>query len=102
MSRGVGPGRGSDPEWLWLWHRRAAVAPMQPLAWESPYAADAALKTKTKTKTKTEHKTQPPHTKMETKTKNQKPFPFLLYHILTICLGYSPRKMTEVASCTYF
>ena len=33
-----------DPAWLWLWHRLAAVAPIRPLAWELPYAADAALK----------------------------------------------------------
>ena len=32
----------------WLWHRLAAVAPIQPLAWELPYAADAALKRKIK------------------------------------------------------
>ena len=31
---------------LWLWCRPAAVAPMWPLAWELPYAADAALKIK--------------------------------------------------------
>jgi len=29
---------------LWLWHRTASVAPTGPLAWESPYAATAALK----------------------------------------------------------
>ena len=31
---------------LWLWHRLAAVAPIRPLAWESPYAVGAALKSK--------------------------------------------------------
>ena len=30
--------------WLWLWHRPAAVAPIQPLAWELPYVMGAALK----------------------------------------------------------
>ena len=36
-----------DPAWLWLWLwcRPAAVAPSGRLAWEPPYAADAALKT---------------------------------------------------------
>ena len=35
---------------LWLW-RRLAVAPLtQPLAWELPYAAGAALKRKRKKK----------------------------------------------------
>ena len=29
---------------LWLWCRPAAVAMIQPLAWEPPYAAGAALK----------------------------------------------------------
>ena len=29
---------------LWLWHKPAAVAPFQPLAWELPYATSAALK----------------------------------------------------------
>ena len=33
---------------LWLWHRLAAVAPIQPLAWEIPYAEGAALKKKKK------------------------------------------------------
>ena len=29
---------------LWLWYRLAAVAPIQPLAWEPPYAMGTALK----------------------------------------------------------
>ena len=28
--------------WLWLWCRLAAIAPIQPLAWEPPYAMGAA------------------------------------------------------------
>ena len=35
-----------DPELLWLWHRLAAAAPIQPQIWELPYAADLALKIK--------------------------------------------------------
>ena len=35
--------RGSDPVLLWLWCRPLATAPIGPLAWESPYAMDAAL-----------------------------------------------------------
>ena len=31
---------------LWLCHRSAAEAPIQPLAWGLPYAADAAIKKK--------------------------------------------------------
>jgi len=42
MSYGVGRRRGLDPELLWLWRRLAATAPIQPLAWEPPYAAGAA------------------------------------------------------------
>ena len=41
---GVGLGCGLDPELLWLWHRPAAAAAIQPLAWEFPYAPGAALK----------------------------------------------------------
>ena len=44
VSRGVGHRHGSDPALLWLWHRPATTAPIQPLAWESPYAVGAALK----------------------------------------------------------
>ena len=33
-----------DPALLWLWWRLAAVAPIRPLAWEPPYAAEVALK----------------------------------------------------------
>ena len=32
--------------WLWLWYKLAATAPIQPLAWEPPYATCGALKTK--------------------------------------------------------
>ena len=34
MSYGVGYRRGSNLVLLWLWYRLAAVAPIQPLAWE--------------------------------------------------------------------
>ena len=47
MSCGVGRRGGSDPELLWLWCR--PVAPIGPIAWESPYAVGAALE-KTKKK----------------------------------------------------
>ena len=52
MSFGVVPRRGSDPELLWLWRRPAEVAPIQPIAWEFPYAAGAALKRQKKKKKK--------------------------------------------------
>ena len=37
---------------LWLWHRPAAIAPIGLLAWELPFAAPAALKSKKKKKKK--------------------------------------------------
>ena len=48
MSCGVGHRHGSDPTLLWLWCQVAAAAPIQPLAWEPPYAADASLKKQNK------------------------------------------------------
>ena len=48
MSCGVGHRHGLYPTLLWLWHKPAATAPIQPLAWELPYAAGAALKSKNK------------------------------------------------------
>ena len=42
---------------LWLWCRLVAVAPIRPLAWEPPYAAHVALKSKKKKKKKN-HKKQ--------------------------------------------
>ena len=48
MSCGVGHRRGSDLVLLWL----VAAALIQPLAWELPYAAGAALKCKKKKKKK--------------------------------------------------
>ena len=51
MSCGVGCRHGSDPALLWLWRRPGATAPIQPLAWEPPYAAGAAQEIAKKTKT---------------------------------------------------
>ena len=48
MNCAVGHRCGSDPAWLWLWHRTAAKAPVRPLAWKHPYAAGVALKGKKK------------------------------------------------------
>ena len=47
MSCGVGCRHGSDPMLLRLWYRLAAAGLIQPLAWDLPYAAGAALKSKT-------------------------------------------------------
>ena len=61
MSRGVGHRHGSGLAllWLWLWRRPAAIAPIQPLAWQPPCAAGAApvkAKRPKKTKNKTKQK----------------------------------------------
>ena len=48
VSCDVGHRRGSDPAWLLLCCRPAAVAPIQPLVWELPYATGVALKKKKK------------------------------------------------------
>ena len=47
MNFGVGCRLSSDPELLWPWYRPSAIALIRPLAWETPYAASAALKSKT-------------------------------------------------------
>ena len=44
MGCGVDPRHSLDL--VWLWHRRVALAPIGPLAWEPPYAPGAALKKK--------------------------------------------------------
>ena len=41
---GIGHRQGSDLALLWLWHRLAATALIRSLAWEHPYATNAALK----------------------------------------------------------
>ena len=51
LSCGVGRSCGSDPVLLWLWHRPGATAPIQPLAWEPPYAVGAAQEIATTTTT---------------------------------------------------
>jgi len=52
VSCGVGCRLGSDLALLWLWRRLVATAPIQPLAWEPPYAAGAAQEIATTTTTK--------------------------------------------------
>jgi len=52
MSFSIGHRCGLSPLLLWLWP--AAVALIQPVAWEFPYAAGEAPKTKKKKKKKEE------------------------------------------------
>ena len=56
MSCGVGCRLGSDPQLLWLWYKPAAAVPIRPLAWETPYASDAALKRQKKKENKKKEK----------------------------------------------
>ena len=51
MSRGVGFRCSLDLVLLWLWWRLAVITPSGPLAWELPYDAGAALKSKTNKQT---------------------------------------------------
>ena len=51
VSCGIGCRCGSDPALLWLCHRPAAAAPIEPLAREPPYAAGVALIKQNKIKT---------------------------------------------------
>ena len=55
--------QGSDSGLLWLWCRLATTAPIQPLAWEPPYAACVALKTNKQTN-KNPKKEGWPHTSL--------------------------------------
>ena len=58
MSCGLGRRQGFDLALLWLRCRPAAIALIVPLAWEPPYAADAALKKKKKKKKEEEKHTK--------------------------------------------
>ena len=50
---------------LWLWCRPAAATPIQPLAWELSYAADAASKKKKKKKKKRKQASKNEHSCQE-------------------------------------
>ena len=52
MSCGVGHRHGLDVAWLWVWCRPVATGPIEPLAWEHPYATDVTLKKQKKRKKK--------------------------------------------------
>ena len=58
MNSGVGCRHSWDPVLLWLWRRPAAVAQIQPLAWELLYAVGMALKNKKQNKTKQKKKSK--------------------------------------------
>ena len=50
MSCSVGYRHSSDVVLMWLWYKPVAIAAIQPLAWEPPYATGAALKRQKKKK----------------------------------------------------
>ena len=52
VSCGVGFRLGSDLMLLWLWCRRAATAPVGPLAWEHPHAVGSGPRKGKNTKKK--------------------------------------------------
>ena len=56
VSCGVGRRRGSHLALLWLWHRPVAIALIQALTWEPPYAVGAALKIQKKERKKEKKK----------------------------------------------
>ena len=60
----VGHRQTSDLALMSLWHRPATVAPIQPLAWELPYATGVALgkKKKAKERKKTRKQAKTPDT----------------------------------------
>ena len=45
-SCGIGHMCGSDPVWLWLWHRPSATALIRPQAWGLTFAMGVALSKK--------------------------------------------------------
>ena len=59
MNCSVSHRHGLDSELLWPWCWLAAVALIQPLAWELSYAAGAALKDKKQTKQNETNKKPP-------------------------------------------
>ena len=62
VSCGVGRRHGLDPVLLWLWCKAAATDPIQPLAWELPYALSTALKSK---KPKPKQQQKPPKSMLQ-------------------------------------
>ena len=60
VSYGVGHRCSLGPALLWLWYRPAAVALIEPLAWEPHYALGADLKKKKKKKKEKRERTKLP------------------------------------------
>ena len=71
MSCGVNCRFSSNLALLWLWHRPATAAPIQPLAWEPPYAVGMGLKR------------PPPSTTTTTTTKEREINPLKWYFLFS-------------------
>ena len=71
VSCGVGCRCGSDSALLWLWRRPAAVAPIQPLAWELVFAVGWALEGKEEKEEKEEKEGRKEGRKKERKKGNE-------------------------------
>ena len=56
MTCGIGHRRGLNHTLLWLWRSAGGLAPIRLLAWQLPYAADAALKRQKRPKKKKKKK----------------------------------------------
>jgi len=90
VSCGVGCRRGSDPALLWLWRRPVATAPIQPLAWEPPYATGVAQeiattkdkKTKDQKKSKTSRRIWMPASTWKISTE-------FIYNIFFKCIQFT-------------
>jgi len=103
VSCGVGQRYGSDPALLWLWlgQQLQLQLKIQPLAWELPYAAGEALKSKNKNKTK--------QNKQKPKSKQQKNYfncylNIILYGFTCILMKYlyiNENKYSFVLSVRY-
>ena len=105
VSCGVGCRRSSEPELLWLWCKLAAVALIRPLAWESPYAAGAALKSNKKKKSTIIKNTYTSFLLLPSFIeKIQKSFCFsqwlYLRHMEVPGLGFQPARATPTATAT--
>ena len=57
---------------LWLWGRPAAIAPIQLLAWELPYAAGAAIESKKKQNKNKQTKKNPKNKTIDESKQNAK------------------------------
>ena len=87
MSCSVGCPCGLDLALVWqlLWCRPAAAAPIWPLAWDLPYAAEAAVKRKKK------------KSGIQTDAAIGVMYCFLLYHVVQRALGLPEAPPTKLA-----